>query len=61
MSNLRSLRVSKLYQSRKNHYMGYIQVPQIRLQGQWLAQAGINPGDKITVTCINNQLIIAKA
>lgn len=32
--------------------------PEIRLSGVWLKQAGINPGDSITVSIVNNQIII---
>ena len=32
--------------------------PEIRLSGVWLKKAGITPGDEITVSIVNNQIII---
>ena len=34
--------------------------PQIILQGKWLELAGFSTGDKITVNCQQEQLIITK-
>lgn len=36
-------------------------VPQIRLQGKWLKEAGFLPNDKIIVRKKGNSLIIEKA
>ncbi len=35
-------------------------VPLIRLQGQWLAEAGIKPGDQVIVKIENGKLEIVK-
>lgn len=35
-------------------------VPKILLQGQWLETLGFTIGDKITVDCRQNELIIKK-
>ncbi len=35
-------------------------VPLIRLQGQWLAEAGIKPGDHVIVKVENGKLEIVK-
>ena len=34
--------------------------PRIRLQGNWLQQAGFNPGDKIEVVCNTESITITK-
>lgn len=35
-------------------------VPQIRLTGQWLAEAGFNIGDKLTVQVNHQQIYISR-
>lgn len=35
--------------------------PQIILQGQWLRSLGFSAGDKITVICDRNQIVIEKS
>lgn len=52
---LRKLRVYKTGDA----YRGTEQ-PQVKLQGQWLRQAGFEPGDRITVTKEGSRLIIER-
>lgn len=52
---MRTLTVSKLFRPLKWNTQF---VPFIRLGGNWLTQAGFNPGEKVTVRVENGALII---
>ena len=41
-------------------YCGGSNRPQINLIGNWLCDAGFDPGDKVKVTVAENQLVIEK-
>lgn len=36
----------------------YIEVPQIKFQGQWLESIGFTAGKKIELTCQENEIVI---
>ena len=47
--------------SRKYWYDShYVQVPQIRMQGEWLKQLGFDPGTLLNIQCEEGKLIITK-
>ena len=53
----RNLTVSTKYHSRED---AYIAVPAIRIEGKWLSQLGFKRGEKITLVCKKNKLVIKK-
>lgn len=55
-NDMRTLTISKLFRPLKWRTQF---VPWIRLSGNWLAMAGFNPGEKVTVRVENGSLIIA--
>lgn len=40
--------------------VGYRHIPQIKMQGGWLEEAGFSIGDHIQIICQKNKLIITK-
>jgi hypothetical protein len=59
---MRTLTVSRLHREWGSYYRrSYAQVPYIRLAGQWLSDAGIQPGQQIHVEAIGNGLHITPA
>ncbi len=40
---------------------GYQHVPQIKMQGGWLKDAGFSIGDHIQIKCQKNRLVITKS
>ncbi len=36
----------------------YVQIPQLRLEGKWLADAGFDPGTKVTVEVKKGRLVL---
>jgi len=54
----RQLKVYPKYRKRPN--LKDHRVPELRLIGSWLAQAGFTIGDKVEVQVSNKQLIITK-
>lgn len=55
-NNTRNLRICSHYLQRK--YSKGCDVPEIRLRGKWLLNAGFNIGDYITITIIEEKLTI---
>ena len=47
----------KVYQGSGRNY---VEVPMIRLQGKWLGDLGFSTGDRIIVTCNEDNIIISK-
>lgn len=54
---VRTLRISSLFV--KSKWKKSIK-PRLILSGDWLAQAGFNVGEQVTITVNNNQITIAK-
>lgn len=40
---------------------GYQRIPQIKMQGGWLEDAGFSIGDHIQIKCQKNRLVITKS
>ena len=40
---------------------GYQHIPQIKMQGGWLEDAGFSIGDHIQIKCQKNRLVITKS
>ena len=38
----------------------FASIPQIKFQGNWLEQAGFNPGDGICIVCEDGKLTISR-
>ena len=53
---IRKLKVSK--QARINVLRRVRWVPELRLSGNWLALAGIEPGDEVEIQILNDKIII---
>ena len=49
-------KTANLKQAGWNHQ--YIEVPQIKFQGQWLESIGFTVGKKIELTCQENEIVI---
>ena len=48
----------KVYSCTTGSTYSYREVPQIRIQGKWLSEAGFEPGTKMNVVCEAGKLII---
>jgi len=53
----RTIKIGSQFQKRAWHS---VNVPFIRLSGQWLLENGFESGQQITVQAVNGQLIIKK-
>lgn len=61
MKEIHNLKVYSSSQTRtSSHHLQYIEVPMIRLQGNYLSDAGFHPANNIKVTISDNQIIIKK-
>jgi hypothetical protein len=56
--NTRQLKVYRNYRFSELSVPSYRPVPEIRLNGDWLARAGFATGRQISVTVLHRQLII---
>lgn len=50
----------KVYSCTTGGTYSYKEVPQIRIQGKWLSEAGFEPGTAMNVVCEAGKLIIEK-
>lgn len=50
----------KVYSCTTGNTYSYKEVPQIRIQGKWLSEAGFEPGTAMNVVCEAGKLIIEK-
>ena len=48
----------KVYSCTTGRAYSYREVPQIRIQGKWLSEAGFEPGTAMNVVCEAGKLII---
>ena len=48
----------KVYSCTTGSMYSYKEVPQIRIQGKWLSEAGFEPGTAMNVVCEAGKLII---
>lgn len=56
-SVLKEKREVRIYNGRGNNYGK----PLLMLQGKWLQELGFMVGDRVTITCQNNKLVIENA
>ena len=57
----RKLKIEELYrQDTRGYRTAYTRVPQIRLKGRWLKQAGFEAGGQVNVVVEDGRLVIEK-
>lgn len=61
MQNQKNQRQLKVYPKHRRNFRKDVIVPEIRLCGQWLKQAGFNSGKTVSVQIENNKLVITQA
>lgn len=54
---MKEKREVRIYNGRGNNYGK----PLLMLQGNWLQEMGFSVGDRVTITCQNNKLVIENA
>lgn len=57
--NIRKLKIYAC--ARPRRWMRYVRLPQVRLQGRYLQEAGFAPGDEIIVLVESGRIVIEKA